>query len=417
MNSPYSTLPKFSDLMSDQAFYKELINSECPLNDDRGGFDETFHLNELEEVFSDHILMGKRLQRSLYRGSLEDLNDDTDHPPIALTDLALKFFSKAVPNYGLDQLDMDYVSSVSGSTRLSPCAMILALIYLERLQIKNSDYLESVSPSGLFVVTMLVASKFLFENEDDIVTNQIWSEALNMDIKELNLLEQKFLAAIDWQLYVDSSEFFQYLSGVEKMIAVKQSSVRGWLSYSDICSILQDAVIKKSIICCIERIIKVCTVSALSYAVTILSIYTAGCALHCKYESRSLEENVQVKINEQRSFPDISNVEFGHNLKISVDETSGIKSIFNNLNRHDDNSDFNQMLQGKNLETLSLKDERYSVATFSGNSLFSVVEDKSKNNSNIYLSYFQNLISNHLIYKLEWWPTGSKNICIPVSVK
>lgn len=36
----------------------------------------------------------------------------------------------------------------------------------------------------------------MFENEDDIVTNQIWSEALNMDVKELNILEQKFLAAI-----------------------------------------------------------------------------------------------------------------------------------------------------------------------------------------------------------------------------
>lgn len=42
----------------------------------------------------------------------------------------------------------------------------------------------------------MAASKFLFENEDDIVTNQIWSEALNMDVKELNILEQKFLAAI-----------------------------------------------------------------------------------------------------------------------------------------------------------------------------------------------------------------------------
>lgn len=47
------------------------------------------------------------------------------------------------------------------ATRVSPCAMILAMIYLERLQIKNSDYLESVSPSGLFVVTMVCIKKIL----------------------------------------------------------------------------------------------------------------------------------------------------------------------------------------------------------------------------------------------------------------
>lgn len=118
--------------------------------------------------------------------------------------------------------------------------MILAMIYLERLQIKNSDYLESVSPSGLFVVTMvciqfikhsvipyyflynffsisffilqLAASKFLFENEDDIVTNQIWSEALNMDVKELNALEQKFLAAIVSTFYVHFNMYYFFPS-------------------------------------------------------------------------------------------------------------------------------------------------------------------------------------------------------------
>lgn len=42
----------------------------------------------------------------------------------------------------------------------------------------------------------MVASKFLFENEDDIVTNQIWADALNIDVKEINLIEQKFLSAI-----------------------------------------------------------------------------------------------------------------------------------------------------------------------------------------------------------------------------
>lgn len=46
------------------------------------------------------------------------------------------------------------------AARISPCAMIIAMIYLERLQLKNSEYLENVSPPGLFVVTMVCALLF-----------------------------------------------------------------------------------------------------------------------------------------------------------------------------------------------------------------------------------------------------------------
>ncbi|XP_035211596.1 protein CNPPD1-like [Stegodyphus dumicola] len=110
---------------------------------------------------------------------------------------------------------MDYVSTATKAAHISPCAMILALIYLDRLQRNNSEYLETVSPSGLFVVTMLVASKFLFENDEDIVTNQMWAEALNFDIKDLNELEYEFLSAIDWKVFVDYSEYFFYLCSMK----------------------------------------------------------------------------------------------------------------------------------------------------------------------------------------------------------
>lgn len=52
MNPPFSVLPTFTDLMSDQLFYKELMNSECLTDDNCKDMDETLDLNELEEVLN-----------------------------------------------------------------------------------------------------------------------------------------------------------------------------------------------------------------------------------------------------------------------------------------------------------------------------------------------------------------------------
>nr|XP_042896223.1 protein CNPPD1 isoform X2 [Parasteatoda tepidariorum] len=238
--------------------------------------------------------MGKRLRKTLYAGNLSDLDEPPDHPPIALTGLALELFTKAVPNDGLDILDMDYVSCASEAARVSPCAMIVAMIYLERLQLKNSEYLEIVSPSGLFVVTMLVASKFLFEDEDDVVTNQMWADALNFDVKELNNLERDFLAAIDWKVLVDSSDYFNYLCKIEKIIATRQSSLRNWLSYSDICSMLHDKAFETFWAPCFKRIMKAMVLWTVGYVATALTLHNASFAIHKllegKHELKNLSE-------------------------------------------------------------------------------------------------------------------------------
>ncbi|GFT91422.1 protein CNPPD1 [Trichonephila clavipes] len=213
----YTSLPSVTNLLSKSCLCSDFKDSPMEhFSNNCEEFDEDMY-DELEEVFSDHLRMKERLQKTLYAGGFDDLDDLPDHPPLALTGLALELFSKAVPNYGLDILDMDFVSTTSEAARISPCAMIIAMIYLERLQIKNSEYLENVSPPGLFVVTMLVASKFLFEDEEDIVTNQMWAEVLNLDVKELNKLEHDFLSAIDWRVFVNEPEYSCYLNVVEKL--------------------------------------------------------------------------------------------------------------------------------------------------------------------------------------------------------
>ncbi|GFR29202.1 protein CNPPD1 [Trichonephila clavata] len=325
----YTSLPCVSNLLSKSCLCTDFKDSPMEhFGNKCEEFDEDMY-DELEEVFSDHLRMKERLQKTLYAGGFDDLDDLPDHPPLALTGLALELFSKAVPNYGLDILDMDFVSTTSEAARISPCAMIIAMIYLERLQIKNSEYLENVSPPGLFVVTMLVASKFLFEDEEDIVTNQMWAEVLNLDVKELNKLEHAFLSAIDWRVFVNEPEYLCYLDAVEKLIAVKQSSLRNWASYSDINVIIHSEGFRKLFNIFLKKILKMTVLWTLGYVATAVILYCTGLALQKLKSERFLSQDFMVQNNTidlQTSVQSsVENIHVSDQVSSNI-ETSGLDS-------------------------------------------------------------------------------------------
>ena len=55
-------------------------------------------------------------------------------------------------------------SRLSRNVCLSPSAVITSLIYLQRLKETNPEYLNKVPSSDLFIVSMMVASKYLFDD-------------------------------------------------------------------------------------------------------------------------------------------------------------------------------------------------------------------------------------------------------------
>ncbi|KAH8020192.1 hypothetical protein HPB51_025376 [Rhipicephalus microplus] len=90
---------------------------------------------------------------------------------------------------------------------ITPCSMMLAMVYLDQLRHKNPQYMTSVSSCDLFLVSMLVASKFLYDDgEEDEVFNSEWATSANMELKDLNLLEREFLGA-----FVCSTNLFSAL--------------------------------------------------------------------------------------------------------------------------------------------------------------------------------------------------------------
>ncbi|XP_045875443.1 protein CNPPD1 isoform X2 [Meles meles] len=186
-----------------------------------------------------HQKLSARIRRRLYYGwdweadcSLEELSS-----PVA--DIAVELLQKAAPS-PIRRLQKKYVAHVSREACISPCAMMLALVYIERLRHRNPDYLQHVSSSDLFLISMMVASKYLYdEGEEEEVFNDEWGAAGGVAVPTLNALERGFLSAMDWRLYTDPREIFEVLSWLESCVAAQQGRRRGWYTYTDLCVLLE----------------------------------------------------------------------------------------------------------------------------------------------------------------------------------
>ncbi|KAK6165358.1 hypothetical protein SNE40_022300 [Patella caerulea] len=192
--------------------------------------------------------MKERFTKSLYYGELTDEDDDDnydDGPSLPLTDIAVDYFQDVTPRK-LGKVDSIFASSVASRACASPCSVMMSMIYAKRLRHRNSEYLDHMSSSDLFLISMMMASKFIYdEGVDEEVFNDEWAEAADMDISELNELERDFLQAIDWQLFVKRSEFFNLADQIEQRIALKQAIDRGWFSYTDLYILSRNTHIDK----------------------------------------------------------------------------------------------------------------------------------------------------------------------------
>lgn len=83
-----------------------------------------------------------RIQKSLYYGNSKAKMS------IPLSDYIADTFSETHNGYSLNRLNYSTV----GNLRSTPCSLILAMIYLERLQ---TGYTKHVTPTELFLVSMV----------------------------------------------------------------------------------------------------------------------------------------------------------------------------------------------------------------------------------------------------------------------
>lgn len=225
--------------------------------------------NDLEYTeLQDHEELSERLRKTFYYGK----QPTTDRPSLPLTNLTVDFLNAAVPKK-LGKVDHYFAASSARHSCMSPCSMMMGMIYVNRLKKKNTDYLQQVSSSDLFLISMMMASKFLYdEGVDDEVFNDEWAASADMETEDVNELERQFLSAIDWQLYVNDDEFYQVLQQVERRIAMTQGIERGWFSYTDLWVISKDPQLLQTYTEIANLVPKMLSVTMVAYIAGILTM-------------------------------------------------------------------------------------------------------------------------------------------------
>lgn len=178
----------------------------------------------------------KRLQKTLYCGG----ELESEHCPLSLTELAVEYFQDLAPRK-LGFVDLESASAVTSQDTVSPSSVAMSMVYANRLQRKRPEYVNKMSSSDLFIISMMMASKYLYdEGVDEEVFNDEWAQTAGVDTDDINNMERDFLDALDWQLYIKKDDFDQAMLSIEKSVALREGMKRGWLSYTDLHLLLDD---------------------------------------------------------------------------------------------------------------------------------------------------------------------------------
>ncbi|XP_059061223.1 protein CNPPD1 [Achroia grisella] len=179
----------------------------------------------------DHKEFLKRITKTLYYGQLPSL------PCLSLpvTEISCEVWSVSQRGRSLRRLHADAAAGIARSACVSPCALVLAILYLERLNSCNPEFITNAAPAELFLVSLMVGNKFLQDDgEDDEVICSEWAASGGLDLKHLKKLEVDFLNAIDWNVFVSEKSFETGLLWLERQVALKQALLRGFFTYGDL---------------------------------------------------------------------------------------------------------------------------------------------------------------------------------------
>ncbi|XP_043283256.1 protein CNPPD1 [Venturia canescens] len=213
----------------------------------------------------DHDAFLSRITKSLYYSRLPRI----DRFSLPVTEFAAELFTEVKGGLSLECLDVEEAGRISRNACVSPCSLVLALLYLERLKDCNPEYLLKVAPSELFLVSLMVASKFLNDDgEEDEVFNMEWAKSGDLTIGEINQLEKEFLGAIDWSVFVKNRDFWERLRRLEKDIAYKEGRKRGWFSYTELTCLMENV----QLAAIVHTFVSVSSICLVTYAAGLITL-------------------------------------------------------------------------------------------------------------------------------------------------
>jgi hypothetical protein len=118
-----------------------------------------------------------------------------------------------------------YLKRMSLHCAASPCSMIAAFIYLERLsQLRSSLRLTSKTMQRLLLVAVMTGAKYL---EDECCLNTRWAATGELSLQEINMLELEFLFGIEFELSVYPEEYARCIATLRSFAASQRIASAG----------------------------------------------------------------------------------------------------------------------------------------------------------------------------------------------
>ncbi|VDO18688.1 unnamed protein product [Heligmosomoides polygyrus] len=147
-------------------------------------------------------------------------------------ELVVDFFNKRSP---FDYMKPETSATISGRGYADPCTLVVAMVYLDRIRVKNKNWFESSDPTDLYLPSLVLASKFLHDSDTyDRASNAEWAEAANISSEHLNQLEWEFVQRLNWNVMVDQAEFDSWLRFFEYWVANDFLAKNGFCTYNEL---------------------------------------------------------------------------------------------------------------------------------------------------------------------------------------
>jgi hypothetical protein len=101
----------------------------------------------------------------------------------------------------------DYLLRILNYSKMDKSTLIISLIYIDNICQKKDIILTKYNVHRILFSSILVAIKY---NEDKIYDNLFYSKVAGISLKELNVLENKFLKIIDFELFIPKEVYEKY---------------------------------------------------------------------------------------------------------------------------------------------------------------------------------------------------------------
>ena len=128
-----------------------------------------------------------------------------------------------------------YVARILKYTNCSPCNLIVAIIYLQRLRDSSSKWLRltSFNMQRLFLTSMMLAHKYL---DEPTVSNRQWALIGELSVKEMNSHELQMLWDLKFSLRVSRAEYDECraaVKGLDPPVRTRDIREKTWRRKSD----------------------------------------------------------------------------------------------------------------------------------------------------------------------------------------